>query len=169
MKRAQTVDGDQIMALIGSQLAAAGKAAGGGVVATVMSNLGLERFLQPRAELLRTKVGDRYVLEAMRAGGLQCRRRAVGPHDPADYATTGDGTIAALQVLAALVQSGKTAERAAPFVRSRAAAFEERAFLRRQAAGSCRCVSASSPQPRPSLNGAGAWSSAPRAPSLSSA
>jgi phosphoglucosamine mutase len=106
----QTVDGDQIMALIGSQWAEQGKLTGGGVVATVMSNLGLERFLGGRGiGLLRTKVGDRYVLEAMREKGCNVGGEQSGHMILLDHATTGDGTIAALQVLAALVRSGKRA------------------------------------------------------------
>ncbi|WP_333835841.1 phosphoglucosamine mutase [Novosphingobium sp.] len=109
-EKGQTVDGDQIMALIGSQLAARGELTGGGVVATVMSNLGLERFLQGRGlELVRTAVGDRHVLERMRSGGYNVGGEQSGHMILTDHATTGDGTIAALQVLAALVSSGKPA------------------------------------------------------------
>lgn len=106
----QTVDGDQIMALIGSQLAQRGALRGGGVVATVMSNLGLERFLTGQGlSLERTKVGDRHVLERMRQGGFNVGGEQSGHMILLDHATTGDGTIAALQVLAALVTSGKRA------------------------------------------------------------
>jgi phosphoglucosamine mutase len=109
-EKGQTVDGDQIMALIGSQWAKEGRLTGGGVVATVMSNLGLERFLAGEGlKLERSKVGDRYVLEAMRAGGYNVGGEQSGHMILLDHATTGDGTIAALQVLAALVQSGKRA------------------------------------------------------------
>ncbi|HEY0957974.1 MAG TPA: phosphoglucosamine mutase [Novosphingobium sp.] len=109
-EKGATVDGDQIMALIGSQWAEQGRLAGGGVVATVMSNLGLERFLNGRGlELARTKVGDRYVLETMRAKGYNVGGEQSGHMILLDHATTGDGTIAALQVLAALVRSGKPA------------------------------------------------------------
>ena len=109
-EKGKTVDGDQIMALIGSQWARNGLLRGGGVVATVMSNLGLERFLQGEGlDLVRTKVGDRYVLEQMRAGGYNVGGEQSGHMILLDHATTGDGTIAALQVLAALVQSGKRA------------------------------------------------------------
>lgn len=109
-EKGETVDGDQIMALIGSQLAEQGRLTGGGVVATVMSNLGLERFLASKGlELVRTKVGDRYVLEAMKAGGYNVGGEQSGHMILLDHATTGDGCIAALQVLAALVQSGKKA------------------------------------------------------------
>jgi phosphoglucosamine mutase len=105
-----TVDGDQLMALIGSRLAAQGQLRGGGVVATVMSNLGLERFLQGQGlNLIRAKVGDRYVLEAMKEGGFNLGGEQSGHMILLDHATTGDGTIAALQVLGALVQSGKRA------------------------------------------------------------
>ncbi len=109
-ERGQTVDGDQLMALIGTQLAGQGKLRGGGVVATVMSNLGLERYLQGRGLTLeRTKVGDRHVLEKMKADGFNVGGEQSGHMILLDHATTGDGTIAALQVLAALVKSGKPA------------------------------------------------------------
>jgi phosphoglucosamine mutase len=109
-EKGQTVDGDQIMALIGSQLAARGALRGGGVVATVMSNLGLERYLAGLGlELVRAKVGDRYVLEAMKAGGYNVGGEQSGHMIMLDHGTTGDGTVAALQVLAALVKSGKRA------------------------------------------------------------
>jgi len=105
-----TVDGDQLMALIGSQWAAQGRLTGGGVVATVMSNLGLERFLAGQGlDLVRTGVGDRHVLEAMRGRGYNVGGEQSGHMILLDHATTGDGTVAALQVLAALVQSGKRA------------------------------------------------------------
>jgi len=106
----QAVDGDQIMALIGSTMAERGQLRGGGIVATVMSNLGLERFLAGRGlGLVRAKVGDRYVLEAMRSGGYNVGGEQSGHMILTDHATTGDGTIAALQVLGALVRSGKPA------------------------------------------------------------
>ena len=109
-ERGQTVDGDQLMALIGTQLADQGQLRGGGVVATVMSNLGLERFLQGQGLTLeRTKVGDRHVLEKMKADGFNLGGEQSGHMILLDHATTGDGTIAALQVLAALVKSGKPA------------------------------------------------------------
>ena len=109
-EKGKEVDGDQIMALIGSRWAKDGRLRGGGVVATVMSNLGLERFLLGHGvELVRTKVGDRYVLEAMKAGGYNVGGEQSGHMILLDHATTGDGTIAALQVLAALVRTGKPA------------------------------------------------------------
>jgi len=109
-EQGQTVDGDQLMALIGTRLAAQGHLRGGGVVATVMSNLGLERFLNGQGlSLERTKVGDRHVLERMRSGGFNVGGEQSGHMILLDHATTGDGTIAALQVLTALVTSGKPA------------------------------------------------------------
>jgi phosphoglucosamine mutase len=109
-EKGQTVDGDQLMALIGTQLATRGELKGGGVVATVMSNLGLERFLGGRGLTLeRTKVGDRHVLEKMKADGYNVGGEQSGHMILLDHATTGDGTVAALQVLAALVKSGKQA------------------------------------------------------------
>ena len=109
-EQGQVVDGDQIMALIGSEFAARGALRGGGVVATVMSNLGLERFLNSRGlDLVRTAVGDRYVLERMRSGGFNVGGEQSGHMILSDHATTGDGTIAGLQVLAALVRAGKPA------------------------------------------------------------
>ncbi|RVU04098.1 phosphoglucosamine mutase [Novosphingobium umbonatum] len=106
----QTVDGDQLMALMAQQLAARGQLRGGGVVATVMSNLGLERYLAGQGlSLERTKVGDRYVLERMKEGGFNLGGEQSGHMILLDHGTTGDGTVAALQVLVALVQSGKKA------------------------------------------------------------
>ncbi|MFM9936085.1 MAG: phosphoglucosamine mutase [Novosphingobium sp.] len=109
-EKGQTVDGDQIMALIGGRMHALGALRGGGVVATVMSNLGLERYLNGLGlELVRAAVGDRYVLEKMREGGYNVGGEQSGHMILTDHGTTGDGTVAALQVLAALVASGKPA------------------------------------------------------------
>lgn len=109
-ERGQTVDGDQIMALIGTRLAARGALRGGGVVATVMSNLGLERYLAGHGLTLeRTRVGDRHVLEKMKADGFNVGGEQSGHMILLDHGTTGDGTVAALQVLAALVRSGQRA------------------------------------------------------------
>jgi phosphoglucosamine mutase len=106
----EIVDGDQLMALIGSSWAKAGLLRGGGIVATVMSNLGLERFLGGQGIALhRTQVGDRYVVEAMRAGGFNVGGEQSGHIIMTDHATTGDGLVAALQVLAGLVEAGKPA------------------------------------------------------------
>ena len=104
------VDGDQLMATIASSWARAGRLANGGLVATVMSNLGLERHLAAQGiKLIRTQVGDRYVLEAMRAQGYNVGGEQSGHIILSDYATTGDGLVAALQVLAELVESGAPA------------------------------------------------------------
>ena len=109
-EKGRVVDGDQIMALLGTALSRSGLLRGNGIVATVMSNLGLERYLQSQnLELVRAKVGDRYVLEEMRARGMNVGGEQSGHMILLDHATTGDGTIAALQVLAELVESGKKA------------------------------------------------------------
>ena len=102
------VDGDQIMALIAGSWAKADRLAGGGVVATVMSNLGLERFLADRnLTLERTAVGDRAVMARMREGGFNLGGEQSGHMILSDYSTTGDGLLAALQVLAVLKESDK--------------------------------------------------------------
>ena len=104
----QIVDGDQIMALIADAFLKAGKLKGGGVVATIMSNLGLERFLKARGMTLeRTQVGDRYVMEKMRAGGFNLGGEQSGHMILSDFSTTGDGLIAALQVLAVMSGTGQ--------------------------------------------------------------
>jgi phosphoglucosamine mutase len=104
------VDGDQLMALIATSWARRGLLRGGGLVATVMSNLGLERKLAATGlRLERTKVGDRYVLERMRGAGFNVGGEQSGHIILSDYATTGDGLLAGLQILAALVQSGRPA------------------------------------------------------------
>jgi phosphoglucosamine mutase len=104
------VDGDQLMATIAGQWAADGRLVGGGVVATVMSNLGLERYLANRnLTLVRTQVGDRYVLERMRAGGFNLGGEQSGHIIMTDHATTGDGLMAALQALGAMLKSGRPA------------------------------------------------------------
>jgi phosphoglucosamine mutase len=106
-EKGETVDGDQLMALIAERLAATGQLRGGGLVATVMSNLGLERYLGALGlGLVRASVGDRYVLEAMRAGGYNVGGEQSGHMILLDHATTCDGCLAALQVLAALVGWG---------------------------------------------------------------
>jgi phosphoglucosamine mutase len=107
-ERGLVVDGDQIMAIIASAWAAQDRLNGGGVVATVMSNLGFERFLTGKGlKLERTKVGDRYVVERMREGGFNLGGEQSGHVVLRDYSTTGDGLLAALQVLAVLVQTDK--------------------------------------------------------------
>ncbi|HEY2049490.1 MAG TPA: phosphoglucosamine mutase, partial [Caulobacteraceae bacterium] len=109
-ERGQIIDGDQIMALIAAAWAKQGALTGAGVVATVMSNLGLERFLAARGLALhRTQVGDRYVMARMREGGFNLGGEQSGHIILSDYSTTGDGLIAALQVLAVLVASTRPA------------------------------------------------------------
>jgi phosphoglucosamine mutase len=107
-EKGQLIDGDQIMALIASAWAEEGRLRGGGAVATVMSNLGLERFMAARGLTLeRTKVGDRYVSERMRAGGFNLGGEQSGHVILSDFSTTGDGLLAALQVLAVLTRTGQ--------------------------------------------------------------
>jgi phosphoglucosamine mutase len=107
-EKGRVVDGDQIMALIADAWAKRGQLAGGGVVATVMSNLGLERFLAVRGlSLVRAQVGDRYVMERMRDGDFNLGGEQSGHIIMRDYATTGDGLLAALQVLAVLRETNK--------------------------------------------------------------
>jgi phosphoglucosamine mutase len=109
-ERGDLVDGDQLMALIALSQQKRGTLRGDGIVATVMSNLGLERKLgEAGLNLHRTAVGDRYVLEAMREMGRNVGGEQSGHIILSDHATTGDGLVAGLQVLAALVESGKPA------------------------------------------------------------
>jgi phosphoglucosamine mutase len=106
----QVADGDQIMALMAARWAAEGRLRGGALVATVMSNLGLERYLAGQGiGLHRTAVGDRYVVEAMRSGGFNLGGEQSGHIVMTDYATTGDGLIAGLQFLAEMARSGRPA------------------------------------------------------------
>jgi len=106
----RVIDGDQIMALITNDWHKAGRLKGGGVVSTVMSNLGFENYLNSLGlDLKRTPVGDRYVAEVMRAASYNLGGEQSGHLIFDDYATTGDGLIAALQVLVVLVTSGKPA------------------------------------------------------------
>ena len=111
-EKGHVVDGDQLMATIASGWARAGRLKNGGLVATVMSNLGLERHLATQGiGLIRTKVGDRHVLEAMRAQGYNVGGEQSGHIILSDYATTGDGLVAALQILAELARSGVPASK----------------------------------------------------------
>jgi phosphoglucosamine mutase len=106
-EKGHVVDGDQIMAIIAGHWAKSERLTGGGVVATVMSNLGLERFLADRKlKLERTQVGDRYVMARMREGGFNLGGEQSGHMILSDYSTTGDGLLAALQVLAVLKEAG---------------------------------------------------------------
>ncbi|HVZ01849.1 MAG TPA: phosphoglucosamine mutase [Dongiaceae bacterium] len=112
-ERGQVIDGDQLMAVIAQSWAASGRLKNGSVTATVMSNLGLERFLQSCGiALKRTAVGDRYVVEEMRRSGDNLGGEQSGHIILTDFATTGDGLMAALQALAVLVQSGRPASEA---------------------------------------------------------
>jgi len=105
-----TADGDQLMALFAGRFADDGRLNGHTLVATVMSNLGLERHLATKAVALhRTAVGDRYVVEAMRDRGFNLGGEQSGHIVMTDYATTGDGLVAGLQFLAEMVRSGQRA------------------------------------------------------------
>ncbi len=109
-EKGNVADGDQIMGLIAQTWAASGKLTGGTLVSTVMSNLGLERHMESLGlNLLRTAVGDRYVVEAMRAGGFNLGGEQSGHIIMTDYSTTGDGLISALQFLSTMVETGKPA------------------------------------------------------------
>ncbi len=107
-EKGEIVDGDQFMAVIAESWHARGELKGGGLVATVMSNLGLERYLGGIGlNLERTQVGDRYVLEAMRAKGFNVGGEQSGHIILSDFTTTGDGLIAGLQLLAVAKLAGK--------------------------------------------------------------
>ena len=107
-EKGRIVDGDQLMALIAETWHSSGRLAGGGVVATVMSNLGLERYLGSLGlSLVRTAVGDRYVVEHMRKHGYNVGGEQSGHIVLSDFTTTGDGLVSAMQVLAAVVSTGK--------------------------------------------------------------
>ena len=106
----QVADGDQVMALMASRWAEMERLNGGTLVATVMSNLGLERYLEGRGlHLHRTPVGDRYVVEAMRKQGWNLGGEQSGHIVMTDYAMTGDGLIAGLQFLGEMARTGKPA------------------------------------------------------------
>jgi phosphoglucosamine mutase len=107
-EKGHLVDGDQLLALIAETFKEDGRLAKPGIVGTVMSNLGLERYLAANGiELVRTRVGDRYVLEAMREYGFNVGGEQSGHIILSDYANTGDGFVAALQVLAVVQKMGK--------------------------------------------------------------
>ncbi len=108
------IDGDQILALIARSWSKAGTLKGGGVVATVMSNLALERYLNAmNLQLMRTAVGDRYVVECMREKGFNVGGEQSGHLVLSDFSTTGDGLIAALQVLAVIAENNQKSSEAA--------------------------------------------------------
>ncbi len=109
-EKGNLIDGDQLMGTIAQLWNNDGRLAGNGLVATVMSNLGLERFVAALGlSLVRTQVGDRYVLERMRSDGFNLGGEQSGHIIMTDHATTGDGLMAALQALAALLRSGRPA------------------------------------------------------------
>jgi phosphoglucosamine mutase len=113
-ERGNIIDGDQILALIAKSWSKDGKLKGGGVVGTVMSNAGLEHYLQSlKLKLARSAVGDRYVLEEMQKGGFNVGGEQSGHIILSDVSTTGDGLVAALQVLAVLAKEGQKASEAA--------------------------------------------------------
>jgi phosphoglucosamine mutase len=108
------IDGDQVLALLGKSWSSRGRLKGGGVVGTVMSNAGLERYLKTlNLTLGRAQVGDRYVIEQMQKGGFNIGGEQSGHIILSDFSPTGDGLIAALQVLAVLAAEGKPASQAA--------------------------------------------------------
>jgi phosphoglucosamine mutase len=108
-EKGHTVDGDQLMGVVARSWKEDGRLAQPGIVATIMSNLGLERYLGGLGlNLVRTAVGDRYVLEHMRAHGFNLGGEQSGHIIMSDYTTTGDGLIAALQLLAVVKRSGKS-------------------------------------------------------------
>ena len=112
-ERGNVVDGDQLMAMIAARAAKNGQLKGGGIAATLMSNLGLEEFLtSQKLKLHRTKVGDRYVMEAMREHGFNIGGEPSGHLILGDHSTTGDALVAALQMLAALLEDGRPASQA---------------------------------------------------------
>ena len=107
-EKGRIIDGDQIMAVIAESWLRRGRLAGGGIVATVMSNLGLERYLESlELGMERTPVGDRYVVEHMRRHGYNVGGEQSGHIVLSDFSTTGDGLVTALQILAVVAQSGK--------------------------------------------------------------
>jgi phosphoglucosamine mutase len=108
-EKGEIVDGDQIMAVIADAWHRSGRLTAGGIVATVMSNLGLERYLKSSGlSLVRTPVGDRYVVDHMRKHGYNVGGEQSGHIVLSDYVTTGDGLVTALQILAVVVSTGKT-------------------------------------------------------------
>jgi phosphoglucosamine mutase len=109
-EKGQIADGDQVMGLIAGRWAKSGNLRGGALVTTVMSNLGLEQWLEGQGiGMHRTDVGDRYVVDAMRQGGFNLGGEQSGHIVMSDYATTGDGLLAGLQFLAAMVETNKSA------------------------------------------------------------
>ena len=138
-ERGHVVDGDQLLAVIAQSWKEDGRLAKPGIVATVMSNLGLERFLEGQGlEMVRTPVGDRYVLEQMLKQGYNLGGEPSGHIILSDYATTGDGFVAALQVLAVVQKLRRPVSEVCHRFDPLAADPEERALPQRQAARRCR-------------------------------
>ncbi len=112
-EKGQVVDGDQLMALLAVKFKGAGKLSGSALITTVMSNLGLERYVKNHGiDLIRTPVGDRYVVEKMRQGGYNLGGEQSGHIVLSDFGTTGDGLMAAIQVLSLLKQQDGPASEA---------------------------------------------------------
>ncbi|MFA7305993.1 MAG: phosphoglucosamine mutase [Hyphomicrobium sp.] len=108
-EKGRIVNGDQLMAVIADSWLRSGQLTAGGIVATVMSNLGLERYLKSIGlTMVRTPVGDRYVTEHMRKHGFNVGGEQSGHIVLSDFTTTGDGLVSALQILACVVATGKT-------------------------------------------------------------
>ena len=138
-ERGHVVDGDQLLAVIAQSWKEDGRLAKPGIVATVMSNLGLERFLEGQGiELIRTPVGDRYVLEQMLSRGYNLGGEPSGHIILSDYATTGDGFVAALAGAGGGAEAAPPGVGGLPPLRSAAADPQERALPQRQAARRCR-------------------------------
>ena len=134
-EKGHMVDGDQLMAVVARSWKEDGRLAQPGIVATIMSNLGLERYLGGLGlGLVRTAVGDRYVLEHMRAHGYNLGGEQSGHIIMSDYTTTGDGLVAALQLLAVVKRLDKPVSRGLPLLRAAAAGAQERALQVGQAA-----------------------------------
>ena len=157
------IDGDQILALIAKSWSKSGTLKGGGVVGTVMSNAGLDRYLKSLdLKLARAPVGDRYVLEEMHKGGFNVGGEQSGHIILSDFSTTGDGLIAALQVLAVLAQEGKPASRGGASLRAAAAGAGECALPEGLAAGRRAGEILASTPPAPQLGAAaGCWCASP--------
>ena len=135
-EKGHLIDGDQVLAVVAESWRSEGRLAKPAIVATVMSNLGLERHLASLGLALeRTAVGDRYVIERMREKGLNVGGEQSGHIILADYSTTGDGLVAALQVLAVVHTTRKAGQRSLPALRAAAAGLAQRPIQRRQAAG----------------------------------
>ena len=148
-EQGELIDGDQILALIARSWADAGRLRGGGIVATVMSNLGLERFLASQGLALhRTQVGDRYVAARMREVGINLGGEQSGHVILSDFATTGDGLVAALQVLAVIVEQGRTAREVCRVFTPLPQLLKNVRFAGRLAVARSSAFSRRSPRPR---------------------